>query len=99
MTKKNNPMAKDLMSPKYKPRVKQSRKAYKREWELDDDVITDGDFVMDGYSITPTRQKSFDLDDVNLDHDDYEYKQEEINGLESEDAEPIAVDRYFRRLR
>ncbi len=31
------------MSPKYKPRVKQSRKAYKREWELDDDVITDGD--------------------------------------------------------
>jgi len=65
----------------------------------DEDILDDGDFVMDGYTITPTRQKSFDLDDINLDYDDYEYKQEEINGLESEDAEPIAVDRYFRRIR
>jgi len=65
----------------------------------DEDILDEGDFVMDGYTVAPKRKTSFDLDDMNLDQDDYEYRQEEINGLESENAEPIAVDRYFKRIR
>tara|TARA_R100001530_G_scaffold99686_2_gene69316 strand:+ start:437 stop:739 length:303 start_codon:yes stop_codon:yes gene_type:complete len=100
MKKKSNPVAKELMTPQYKPRVKESRKTYRRDWELEEDILDDGDFVIDGYEVAdPKKNKSSaDLDDVNLDLDDYEYKQEEYD-LESENAEPIAVDRYFRRIR
>ena len=65
----------------------------------EDEILDEGDFVMDGYTVAPTNNTSFDLNDLNLDQDDYEYRQEEINGLESEDAEPIAVDRFINRSR
>ena len=51
MKKKNNPVAKELMTPQYKPRVKESRKTYRRDWELEEDVLDEGDFVIDGYDI------------------------------------------------
>ena len=73
---------------------------YRRDWELEEDSLDDGDFVIDGYEIAdPKKNKSSaNLDDVNLDHDDYEHRQEEYD-LESENTEPIAVDRYIRRIR
>ena len=67
----------------------------------DEDILEDGDFVMDGYSVQiPSGQSKVDIDDLTIDQDDYELQQEEVaNGMESNDAEPIAVDRYFRRIR
>ena len=67
----------------------------------DDDILDEGDFVMDGYSVQiPSGQSKVDIDDLTIDQDDYELQQEEVtNGMESNDAEPIAVDRYFRRIR
>tara|TARA_R110000824_G_scaffold9583_3_gene42696 strand:+ start:130 stop:366 length:237 start_codon:yes stop_codon:yes gene_type:complete len=67
----------------------------------DEDILEDGDFVMDGYAVQiPTGQSKVDIDDLTIDQDDYELQQEEVtNGMESNDAEPIAVDRYFRRIR
>ena len=67
----------------------------------DDDILDEGDFVMDGYSVQiPSGQSKVDIDDLTIDQDDYELQQEEAtNGMESDDAEPIAVDRYFRRIR
>jgi len=101
MKKKNNPVAKELMTPQYKPRVKESRKTYRRNWELEEDIVDEGDFVMDGYSIQiPSGQSKVNIDDLTIDQDDYELQQEEAtDGMESDDAEPIAVDRYFRRIR
>ena len=67
----------------------------------DEDILDEGDFVMDGYSVQiPTGQSKVDIDDLTVDQDDYELQQEEAtNGMESDNAEPIAVDRYFRRIR
>ena len=67
----------------------------------DEDILEEGDFVMDGYSVQiPSGQSKVNIDDLTVDQDDYELQQEEAtNGLESDDAEPIAVDRYFRRIR
>ena len=66
-----------------------------------EELEEEGDFVMDGYSVQiPTGQSRIDVDDLTLDQDDYELQQEEAtNGMESDGAEPIAVDRYFRRIR
>ena len=67
----------------------------------DEDILDEGDFVMDGYSVQiPTGQSKVDIDDLTVDQDDYELQQEEAaNGMESDNAEPIAVDRYLRRIR
>tara|TARA_R110000782_G_scaffold80295_1_gene158962 strand:+ start:141 stop:377 length:237 start_codon:yes stop_codon:yes gene_type:complete len=67
----------------------------------EDDILEEGDFVMDGYSVQiPSGQTKVDLNDLTIDQDDYELQQEEVaNGMESNNAEPIAVDRYFRRIR
>jgi hypothetical protein len=101
MKKKNNPVAKELMTPQYKPKVKESRKTYRRNWELEEDIVDEGDFVMDGYSVQiPSGQSKVNIDDLTIDQDDYELQQEEAtDGMESDNAEPIAVDRYFRRIR
>ena len=66
-----------------------------------EELEEDGDFVMDGYSVQiPSGQSKVDIDDLTVDQDDYELQQEEAaNGMESDNAEPIAVDRYFRRIR
>lgn len=67
----------------------------------DEEILEEGDFVMDGYSVQiPSGQSKVDIDDLTIDQDDYELQQEEVaNGMECNDAEPIAVDRYFRRIR
>ena len=67
----------------------------------DEEILEEGDFVMDGYSIQiPSGQSKVDIDDLTVDQDDYELQQEEAtNGMESDNAEPIAVDRYLRRIR
>lgn len=67
----------------------------------EDNILDEGDFVMDGYTVQiPSGQSKVDIDDLTIDQDDYELQQEEVtNGMESNDAEPIAVDRYFRRIR
>ena len=67
----------------------------------DEDILDEGDFVMDGYSVQiPSGQSKVDIDDLTIDQDDYELQQEEAtNGMESDNAEPIAVDRYLRRIR
>jgi|TARA_R100001530_G_scaffold4263_3_gene5877 hypothetical protein len=67
----------------------------------DEEMLEEGDFVMDGYSIQiPSGQSKVNIDDLTIDQDDYELQQEEAtNGMESDNAEPIAVDRYFRRIR
>ena len=67
----------------------------------EDDILEEGDFVMDGYSVQiPSGQTKVDLNDLTIDQDDYELQQEEAtNGMESDNAEPIAVDRYLRRIR
>ena len=67
----------------------------------DEDILDEGDFVMDGYSVQiPSGQSKVDIDDLTVDQDDYELQQEEAtNGMESDNAEPIAVDRYLRRIR
>ena len=66
-----------------------------------EELEEDGDFVMDGYSVQiPSGQSKVDIDDLTVDQDDYELQQEEAtNGMESDNAEPIAVDRYLRRIR
>ena len=66
-----------------------------------EELEEDGDFVMDGYSVQiPSGQSKVDIDDLTIDQDDYELQQEEAaNGMESDNAEPIAVDRYLRRIR
>jgi hypothetical protein len=40
-----------------------------------------------------------DLNDMNLDENDYELQQEKMYGVESEKDEPIPLDRYFKRIR
>ena len=40
-----------------------------------------------------------DLNDINLDENDYELQQEKMYGLESENSEPIPLDRYFKLTR
>ena len=61
---------------------------------LDDEA----DHILDGYA-TPQELDHQDLDDVNLDENDYELQQEKMYGVESEKDEPIPLDRYFKRIR
>ena len=67
----------------------------------EDNILEEGDHVLHGYTVQiPSGQSKVDIDDLTIDQDDYELQQEEVaNGMESNDAEPIAVDRYFRRIR
>ena len=69
---------------------------YKKKIEQDDDILEDGDFVLDGYTVnledTPKHN-----DDLSLDYNDYEHIQEEY-GIQSEDVQPIALDRFIERI-
>jgi hypothetical protein len=58
----------------------------------------EADHVLDGY-VTPEKLDRQDLDDITLDEDDYELQQEKMYGVESEESEPIPLDRYFKRIR
>ena len=69
---------------------------YKKKIEQDDDILEDGDFVLDGYTVN-IEDTSKHNDDLSLDHNDYEHIQEEY-GVQSEDVQPIALDRFIERI-
>tara|TARA_R100001460_G_C3546696_1_gene174868 strand:+ start:360 stop:605 length:246 start_codon:yes stop_codon:yes gene_type:complete len=69
---------------------------YKKKIEQEDDILEDGDFVLDGYTVNIEDTTKFN-DDLSLDHNDYEHIQEEY-GIQSEDVQPIALDRFIERI-
>lgn len=69
---------------------------YKKKIEQDDDILEDGDFVLDGYTVN-LEDTSRHNDDLSLDYNDYEHIQEEY-GVQSEDVQPIALDRFIERI-
>ena len=64
-------------------------------WE---EKLLDKEYVSDSCPM-PEELDRQDLDDVTLDEDDYELQQEKMYGVESENSEPIPLDRYFKRIR
>ena len=69
---------------------------YKKKIEQDDDILEDGDFVLDGYTVN-LEDATNPNDDLSLDYNDYEHIQEEY-GIQSEDVQPIALDRFIERI-
>ena len=69
---------------------------YKKKIEQDDDILEDGDFVLDGYKVN-LEDATKHNDDLSLDYNDYEHIQEEY-GIQSEDVQPIALDRFIERI-
>ena len=69
---------------------------YKKKIEQDDDISEDGDFVLDGYKVN-LEDATKHNDDLSLDYNDYEHIQEEY-GIQSEDVQPIALDRFIDRI-
>ena len=70
---------------------------YKRKIEKEDDILEDGDFVLDGYSVHLDKNVSKHNADLEEDINDYEDIQEEY-AFQSEDTQPIAVDRVVSRF-
>ena len=69
---------------------------YKKKIEQDDDILEDGAFVLDGYTVN-LEDTTKHNDDLSLDYNDYEHIQEEY-GIQSEDVQPIALDRFIERI-
>ena len=69
---------------------------YKKKIEQDDDILEDGDFVLDGYTVN-LEDTTKHNDDLSLGYNDYEHIQEEY-GIQSEDVQPIALDRFIERI-
>ena len=63
-----------------------------------EDKLLDDEYVVDSYPM-PEKLDRQDLNDTNLDENDYELQQEKMYGVESEKDEPIPLDRYFKRTR
>ena len=63
-----------------------------------EDKLLDEEYVVDSYPM-PEKLDRQDLNDMNLDENDYELQQEKMYGVESEKDEPIPLDRYFKRTR
>ena len=63
-----------------------------------EDKLLDDEYVVDSYPM-PEELDRQDLNDMNLDENDYELQQEKMYGVESEKDEPIPLDRYFKRIR
>ena len=63
-----------------------------------EDKLLDDEYVVDSYPM-PEKLDRQDLNDANLDENDYELQQEKMYGVESEKDEPIPLDRYFNRSR
>ena len=68
----------------------------KKKIEQDDDILEEGDFVLDGYTVN-LEDTTKHNDDLSLDYNDYEHIQEEY-GIQSEDVQPIALDRFIERI-
>ena len=62
-----------------------------------EDKLLDDEYVVDSYPM-PEKLDRQDLNDANLDENDYELQQEKMYGVESEKDEPIPLDRYFKRI-
>ena len=62
-----------------------------------DDEEEEGDHVIDGYKIHRPNYNTYFNDDLGIDENDYEVEQEKYD-VQSEDLQPIALDRYFRRF-
>ena len=84
------------------------KKKIKRKWSkgigpriiygVREEKLLDKESVSDSCPM-PEELDRQDLDDVTLDEDDYELQQEKMYGVESENSEPIPLDRYFKRIR
>ena len=57
----------------------------------------EADHVIDGYSMRKNNHYEYFNDDLGIDENDYEVEQEKY-AVQSEDLQPIAVDRYFKRI-
>tara|TARA_R100001086_G_C11637400_1_gene203501 strand:+ start:145 stop:438 length:294 start_codon:yes stop_codon:yes gene_type:complete len=57
----------------------------------------EADHVIDGYKMFEQNYHERFNDDLGIDQNDYEVEQERY-AVESKDAQPIAVDRYFKRV-
>ena len=56
------------------------------------------DHGIDGNHVHQTNHDEYFNDDLSTDENDYEVEQERYNAVQSEDIQPIAVDRYFERF-
>jgi|TARA_R100000049_G_C1919760_1_gene65238 hypothetical protein len=63
-----------------------------------EDKLLDEEYIVDSCPIPEALDRQ-NLDDMYLDEDDYELQQEKMYGVESENSEPIPLDRYFKRIR
>lgn len=63
-----------------------------------EDKLLDEEYIADSCPM-PEELDRQDLNDMNLDENDYELQQEKMYGVESEKDEPIPLDRYFKRTR
>jgi len=74
--------------------TKYNKKKKKTEW-----VAEDGDFILDGFDDhSGDAYNDTSARGINDDIDDYEYKQEEANGVQHENLQPIPTDRYLKRF-
>ena len=84
------------------------KKKTKRKWGkgvgpraaygLREDKLLDEEYIVDSCPM-PEELDRQDLGDMTLDENDYELQQEKMYGVESENSEPIPLDRYFKRIR
>jgi type I restriction-modification system DNA methylase subunit len=87
-----------------KIRKRKTKKVEEKEHEyIAEDVFplveeeTEGDHIVDGYKVFKQNHYERFNDDLGIDENDYEVEQERY-AVQSEDTQPIAVDRYFERF-
>ena len=68
------------------------------EEERDIEGQEEADHVIDGYKTHHENHHKNFSDDLGIDENDYEVEQEKY-AVQSEDVQPIAVDRYLERFR
>jgi hypothetical protein len=73
----------------------------KKEIKKEDILLEEeqeGDHVIDGYQLHKEHiTNQYFNDDLGVDQNDYELEQEKY-AVQSQDLQPIALDRYFRRI-
>ena len=85
------------MTHKEKGISRELQKTYDQAEDLLE-ILEDGDFVMDGYRVHLDKDNYKHNDDLDEDLNDYETQQEDY-AFQSEDSQPIAVDRFVGRFR
>ena len=78
---------------------KKEKKTIKKDdvFPLEFEEEQEADHVIDGYHVHDTNHHHSFNDDLGMDENDYEAEQERY-AVQSEDVQPIAVDRYFKRV-